>query len=676
METVSQQLIDALDSTFQSMYDCAEAPHLPHFFIDETADIAWAAVLGSRKRVADLADKFRRLKIDTYVPRKLLRLQSDGIVLGLCYAHPHFQAQIDQLLPEQQAESLSTLGLTRSLIPTLLGDDHDIWQHIHGLGLQQVIQDRLIATMPFSAHAFSFGWGKSVYEILAYLPLLIKVHQEAEINSKTFYQAAFAITGLANQLKATHIPKLLVRDVLRQEESKLQNSYAGVSGLKIFSDMQAIAHGANPLLAAISLSDALGSLHRQINDGCPSDVLYVMETLHTMWGPGKQGFRIAAEEVVNKVVRHDLNKAIERCLGILTVEGVKNEWDEVLIPMDEFDLNPLPPSVETTAQHVKILSPLWYDVDYQEGFDNLNLRLNELESSARRVTSLKREIADLTSQAIVDALKIGTVANTLGTESQEFSNRLKFVIDGIKTLSEMCKSVQLEWNAYSESTADTPHVTAPNLSTSASVEDKEILSLAMDEAAALRGELLEARKVIHTLKSQKEARESLSAQASRKLDLSPDVLRKAVQAPRDLTPGEVLVYLSAIAGERVRVLPSAWRSAEDSKHFEYSDRLIAMLDKLVFSYAPELASGVPDSEARRHFGNAYSAKESETVTLDASMRKERTFQLDGVEQLFVRHLSIGNDPGAVRGMRVYFEIMDGQVVIAYCGKHLSVVSSN
>lgn len=80
METVSQQLIDALDSTFQSMYDCAEAPHLPHFFIDETADIAWAAVLGSRKRVADLADKFRRLKIDTYVPRKLLRLQSDGIV--------------------------------------------------------------------------------------------------------------------------------------------------------------------------------------------------------------------------------------------------------------------------------------------------------------------------------------------------------------------------------------------------------------------------------------------------------------------------------------------------------------------------------------------------------------------------------------------------------------------
>jgi len=41
----------------------------------------------------------------------------------------------------------------------------------------------------------------------------------------------------------------------------------------------------------------------------------------------------------------------------------------------------------------------------------------------------------------------------------------------------------------------------------------------------------------------------------------------------------------------------------------------------------------------------------------------------------VRHLRVSNQTG-LEGMRVYFDIIDGQVVIAYVGPHLPVSTSN
>ena len=81
-------------------------------------------------------------------------------------------------------------------------------------------------------------------------------------------------------------------------------------------------------------------------------------------------------------------------------------------------------------------------------------------------------------------------------------------------------------------------------------------------------------------------------------------------------------------------------------------------------------------EAREILGGCYSARESDTVEKNQSMRAERTFQVNGAPRYFDRHLSIGNDAGGVRGMRIYFDIIDGVATIAYCGKHLTVYSTN
>jgi hypothetical protein len=104
--------------------------------------------------------------------------------------------------------------------------------------------------------------------------------------------------------------------------------------------------------------------------------------------------------------------------------------------------------------------------------------------------------------------------------------------------------------------------------------------------------------------------------------------------------------------------------------------MLDLLNRLVFEYTPSLGEGKSDAEARDIMGASYSAKESETVELNPALRSERTFMVGDQEHYFCRHLHVGNDPGRVRGMRIYFDILGGVVTIAYAGKHLNVASTN
>ncbi len=72
----------------------------------------------------------------------------------------------------------------------------------------------------------------------------------------------------------------------------------------------------------------------------------------------------------------------------------------------------------------------------------------------------------------------------------------------------------------------------------------------------------------------------------------------------------------------------------------------------------------------------YSPKESEPPPQRrARLRSMREFIYQGNTRLFERHLRVINQTGA-EGMRVYFDIIDGQVVIPYVGPHLPVSTSN
>jgi len=82
---------------------------------------------------------------------------------------------------------------------------------------------------------------------------------------------------------------------------------------------------------------------------------------------------------------------------------------------------------------------------------------------------------------------------------------------------------------------------------------------------------------------------------------------------RHATPEQVLLAISALFPDRLAILPSAWKSVKRSNGFAEPQRAFELLRKLATDYWREMHGGKGDTEAGRIFGNAYAARESETV---------------------------------------------------------------
>jgi hypothetical protein len=205
----------------------------------------------------------------------------------------------------------------------------------------------------------------------------------------------------------------------------------------------------------------------------------------------------------------------------------------------------------------------------------------------------------------------------------------------------------------------------------------ELLSVSQLENQQITAEMRKIKEDLHKAKVlNTELAEAKSAAAPVFGAQEADLIRR-IGMREKITPVDVLEYYKLIAGERVVILDSAIKSAQDSKHFAYCDRMIDMLGSLCFQYFDSINSGKPDSVAREAFASdGYSARESETVLADSRLRAMREFVYQGETCLFKRHLRIGTGKGAANGMRIYFEMIDKKVVIAYAGVHLEVASSN
>jgi hypothetical protein len=191
----------------------------------------------------------------------------------------------------------------------------------------------------------------------------------------------------------------------------------------------------------------------------------------------------------------------------------------------------------------------------------------------------------------------------------------------------------------------------------------------------LRGELRASRSEVHGLRLKANALNAL-APIEGQVVCDLDLIRR-VAMREDLSAGEVLAYFAFIGAGRVEVLKSAWRSATGyAAPFLHTGRMIDLLDKLVFEYLPLITNGTPDAQARQVFGTkAYKSEESDATICDARMRKMREFEFQGERRVFERHLCVSNKCGR-EGMRLYFEVIDGVVVLAYAGPHLDVKRSN
>jgi hypothetical protein len=138
------------------------------------------------------------------------------------------------------------------------------------------------------------------------------------------------------------------------------------------------------------------------------------------------------------------------------------------------------------------------------------------------------------------------------------------------------------------------------------------------------------------------------------------------------TPERCLKILEFLFPERVVILPSAWQSARKSGRFRYGIKLYGLLHLLLTEYWSSLCAGTPDGDARKVFGNAYAAKESEGVANNSGARDRRTFQYGNDQVEMMKHLKIGVKDSLAETIRVHFEWFpdEQRIVIGHCGEHI------
>jgi hypothetical protein len=123
----------------------------------------------------------------------------------------------------------------------------------------------------------------------------------------------------------------------------------------------------------------------------------------------------------------------------------------------------------------------------------------------------------------------------------------------------------------------------------------------------------------------------------------------------------------------LRVLESAWSSADQAKGFEHGGQLFELLWLLATAYRQRKLDGAPDMVAGQVFGaNSYAPRESQTIERNPQARRERTFSYAGKTVEMWQHLKIGAKDSENRTLRVHFcwDSELAQVVIGHCGKHL------
>lgn len=147
-------------------------------------------------------------------------------------------------------------------------------------------------------------------------------------------------------------------------------------------------------------------------------------------------------------------------------------------------------------------------------------------------------------------------------------------------------------------------------------------------------------------------------------------LRRAVYG--DPSVKDALHIINEIFPDRLVVLDSAWKSAEEAECFLYREKAYKLMKQFVTEYWEKMESGAGDNEARQIFKDAFAARESDTVEKNKKARQLRIFRYRDKPVEMMRHLKIGNkeSPSATWRMHFLWDAEDKKLVIGHCGKHL------
>lgn len=204
-----------------------------------------------------------------------------------------------------------------------------------------------------------------------------------------------------------------------------------------------------------------------------------------------------------------------------------------------------------------------------------------------------------------------------------------------------------------------------------------------EEASSLESSAVEWRKIIEIAEQERDEAKSeravaqlrinaLEARAAGLTSLQLEVLQSKLHRNRIDSLSQALVLLETAFPNRVRVLTSAWKSAEEAEEFKKPDKAWGLMLQLVTDYWEAIQKG-GGAAAKDVFTDAtYGARESGPVEEREGARRLRTFDYNGREITMWEHLKIGVKDSIAETWRMhfFFDADEKKIVIGHCGKHL------
>jgi hypothetical protein len=349
------------------------------------------------------------------------------------------------------------------------------------------------------------------------------------------------------------------------------------------------------------------------------------------------------------------------------------------------------PWIERNAQErleqIDALGP-WPMVDRSMSFfwEAMEEAVRRIEGASDHLRKCEQRLQSLASDALRNADKIGAAAQDLceaKKQGESVFQEARSIIEKGSKLTEKNLDYLLHWKKLMEGSAEKSDAKEPQ---TGGVHDpiaqqtqpigaprEGVDPLAIETIDRLESDLRRERE-------KKQAADAFIADLKKRLESAVACERvvstEALMArlPEDYSPTpEAALLSSAMLRPKLRILPSAMRSAHKSEKFLKGGKLLRMLLLLGGEYADALDRGEPDSVARLVFGqDGYKANESDTVMSSAECVREREFDVDGAPVIMQKHLGIGTQPDIRETLRVHFERIDGRIVVGHCGQHLLI----
>ena len=203
-------------------------------------------------------------------------------------------------------------------------------------------------------------------------------------------------------------------------------------------------------------------------------------------------------------------------------------------------------------------------------------------------------------------------------------------------------------------------------------ELKEQVANLSAENTDMKDELGKRGFEIQGLKNQLGAAYSGQKHEASDLEWVFEVVGKAI------LPAQCLDLIARVYGDKCVVLDSARASAAESVRFSQGKRLLYLLRTLVTTYRVTLMRE-GDAKARACFSSGeFAATESEVLTSNPELRRERTFAYENQQVEMFAHLKIGVADDTSKTIRVHFfwDAPKEKIVIGYCGPHLRVLGKS